>query len=227
MRGTFGLIAAATMALGPLLAWLQVVPALAGFVLYALGGLAATIAGLAAAVRLLRRRPLGRSGAVAMGAGLLFALIAARGAGAPRINDFTTDLADPPAFRKAATLPANAGRNLDYPARFADIQRQCCADLRPAKLALAGSEALRRVRNVAEGLPAWQVTAADEQAGTLEAVATSRLFGFQDDVVVRVRAQPDGTSRVDVRSKSRDGQGDLGANAARIRGFVAALEAAR
>jgi uncharacterized protein (DUF1499 family) len=56
-------------------------------------------------------------------------------------------------------------------------------------------------------------------------MATSRLFGFHDDIAIRVRPEADGTSRIDVRSKSRDGQGDLGVNAARIRTFVAALEA--
>ena len=70
------------------------------------------------------------------------------------------------------------------------------------------------------------VTWRDPSAGLLEAMATSRLFGFHDDVAIRVRREADGTSRVDVRSKSRDGQGDLGVNAARIRTFVGAIEAA-
>jgi uncharacterized protein (DUF1499 family) len=150
-------------------------------------------------------------------------VIAARGAGAPRINDFTTDPADPPAFRHAATLPANAGRDLGYPPSFASVQQTCCADLRPARLRVAPAEAFGRARTAAERMPAWTITHADPEAGTIEAVATSRLFHFQDDIVIRVR--PDGGgSRVDVRSKSRDGQGDFGANAARIRAYVAELE---
>ena len=72
-------------------------------------------------------------------------------------------------------------------------------------------------------MPGWTITAVDPEKGLIEAVSVSRVFGFADDVVVRIR--PEGTgSRVDVRSKSRDGQGDLGANAARIRAYVAALE---
>ena len=63
-------------------------------------------------------------------------------------------------------------------------------------------------------------------AATLEAVVTSRLFGFQDDIAIRVRPDSDGTSRIDMRSKSRDGKGDQGANAARIRSFVGAVEGA-
>jgi uncharacterized protein (DUF1499 family) len=41
--------------------------------------------------------------------------------------------------------------------------------------------------------------------------------------VIRVRPQADGSSRVDMRSKSRDGQGDMGVNAQRIRDYIAAV----
>ena len=44
------------------------------------------------------------------------------------------------------------------------------------------------------------------------------LFRFVDDIVVRIRTAPGG-SIVDVRSTSRVGESDLGANAARIRAF--------
>jgi uncharacterized protein (DUF1499 family) len=64
--------------------------------------------------------------------------------------------------------------------------------------------------------------AVDPAAGTLEANETTRLFHFVDDVVVRVRPS-DGGSVVDVRSKSRDGRGDMGVNAKRIRAFRDAL----
>ena len=75
-------------------------------------------------------------------------------------------------------------------------------------------------------MPGWEVVGLDESNGTIEAVATSTVFGFQDDVAIRVR--PDGASSVvDVRSKSRDGKGDLGANAERIRQYVAVVETAR
>ena len=49
-----------------------------------------------------------------------------------------------------------------------------------------------------------------------------RIFRFRDDFVVRVR--PDGeATRVDMRSKSRVGKGDLGANAKRIEQFFQGL----
>jgi len=50
-------------------------------------------------------------------------------------------------------------------------------------------------------------------------VATSDLCRFHDDFAVRVRPD-DGGAVVDMRSKSRDGKGDLGANAERIRSFL-------
>lgn len=224
--GSIGLIAAVAFVVGPVLAWLGVLPAFGGFLIFALGGLLALVAGVAAIVRLARGRGLTPGGVVAMAAGVVFVLLAVRSARAPRINDFTTDLADPPAFQHAASLPANAGRDMTYPARFAAIQRACCADLRPAELHVPPGDAFTRAQSVAAGMPSWTVTRTDPAAGMIEAVATSRLFHFQDDIAIRVR--PDGNgSRVDVRSKSRDGQGDLGVNAKRIRTYVAALEASR
>jgi hypothetical protein len=141
------------------------------------------------------------------------------------INDFTTDVGDPPAFRHAGTLAANRGRDMSYPTAFAPVQRGCCADLRPARLRLGTKDALARARAVAER-SGWEITSADEEAGTLEAIATTPLFGFHDDIAIRVRPDGDGSSRVDVRSKSRDGKGDMGTNAARIRAFVRDVEAA-
>ncbi len=212
------------MVVGPLLAWLRLVPALAGFASFALGGIVATVVGLASVVQVVRGRAFGRGSAVALVAGGLFLILAVRRAGVPAINDFTTDPADPPAFHHAALIPANTGRDMSYPPAFASVQRACCADLHPAKVKASKEEAVARARRVADQMPSWRVTAADPTSGTIEAVATSRLFGFQDDIVIRVRQEPDGTSRIDMRSKSRDGKGDLGVNAARIRAFVAAVE---
>ena len=215
--GSIKLIAVVAFVVGPVLAWLGVVPPFGGFLIFALGGLLALIAGIAALVRLVRGRDVGAGGVAAMLAAVVFVLLAVRSAGAPRINDFTTDVADPPAFAHVT------GRDMTYPPRFAVVQQACCADLRPAHLPVPPAEAFARAQNAAARMPAWTVTHADPASGTIEAVATSRLFHFRDDIAIRVR--PDGNgSRVDVRSKSRDGQGDLGVNAARIRTFVATLE---
>ena len=60
-------------------------------------------------------------------------------------------------------------------------------------------------------------------AGRIEAVATTFWSGFKDDVVIRIAADGPG-SRVDVRSKSRVGKGDLGTNAQRIRAYQRRLQ---
>src|SRR5262249_50794278 len=122
------------MLVGVGLAWLRLVPALAGFGLFALGGLICLVAAVATVVGLLRGRGLRPGGVVAL-AGAAILLIAARpGMGVPRINDYTTDLADPPVFTHVASLPANAGRSMAYPPSFAAEQRVCCADLHAAHL---------------------------------------------------------------------------------------------
>ncbi|WP_404326387.1 DUF1499 domain-containing protein [Aerophototrophica crusticola] len=69
----------------------------------------------------------------------------------------------------------------------------------------------------------WDIVAVEPAEGRVEATATTAWFGFKDDVVVRVRPEGDG-SRIDVRSKSRVGRSDLGANAARIRDYLARLK---
>ena len=58
----------------------------------------------------------------------------------------------------------------------------------------------------------------------VEAYDVTAVFQFVDDVVIRVRPAGDG-SVVDLRSNSRVGGGDLGANAARIRAFREKLSA--
>jgi hypothetical protein len=71
----------------------------------------------------------------------------------------------------------------------------------------------------------WDLIEASTTEGRFEATATTFWYGFNDDVVIRMDPQRDGAVRVDVRSKSRVGVSDVGANAARIRDFVAALQA--
>jgi len=68
----------------------------------------------------------------------------------------------------------------------------------------------------------WDIVAQDASAGTLEATATTALFGFKDDVSIRLSADA-GATKVDMRSVSRVGVSDLGANAARIEAYFAAL----
>jgi uncharacterized protein (DUF1499 family) len=221
--------AAGALALGgPLLASLGAVRPLVGFTMFALGGLLALL-GLVLGALGLRATRGGAAGrgrawfAVVVGAAVLAALLsgALAGRGLPRINDITTNPEDPPVFEAAAREEANRERDMAYPAGFAAQQRVGYPDLAPIPLDVPPAEAFERARRAAAAL-GWEIVMADPARGMLEARSVSRLFRFVDDIAIRVRPDGEG-SVVDVRSKSRDGRGDLGANAKRIRAFAAEL----
>lgn len=219
-----GLLGAALLLAGPALGWGRVTPALAAFYIFALGGLLSTVVAATGLVQAARGRGfsgLGRTCAL-VGAMIFVSLLATR-PGGPMINDFTTDTSNPPSFQNAAGLPANQGRNLGYDPSFAPQQESCCSDLQPVRPDMPMKEAFALALATAREMPSWTVVWNDPQAGQIEAVSQSSIFGFEDDVAIRVR-DGGGKSVVDMRSKSRDGRGDLGANAARIRAYVSALE---
>lgn len=142
----------------------------------------------------------------------------------PRINDVTTDTTNPPPFVVTLQLRRGAATPAGYEGeRVARLQHEGYPDIAPLLLRLPSDEVFRRVDRVAMSL-GWEVVARAPQDGRLEAVVTSDWFGFRDDVVVRIRAEGEGT-RVDIRSKSRVGQSDLGVNARRVRAFLAQLKA--
>ena len=161
VRNIIGLLAALATATGPLIAHFRVVPPLGGFALFALGGLVSVVTGLVSIVQVVRGAGLTLGGGLGVLAGLCFFGIASQGAGHPRINDFTTDPSDPPAFRFAATLAPNRGRDLGYPQAFAAVQHACCADLHPAKVAAPPRAAYDRALALATAHPDWTVTQAD------------------------------------------------------------------
>lgn len=65
----------------------------------------------------------------------------------------------------------------------------------------------------------WEIVTADAPAGLIEATHASPWWGFKDDMAIRIRAEGEGT-RVDMRSVSRVGVSDLGANARRVSAFL-------
>jgi uncharacterized protein (DUF1499 family) len=132
---------------------------------------------------------------------------------APLINDVTTTPDAPPRFRSA--LPG-------YPADNAALQRKAYPDLKPAARPEAPAGAYAVALAAARRMPRWNVVTEDAKAFAIEAVATTGLMRFKDDVVIEVRPEGSGSS-VHVRSRSRVGRGDLGANAARIRAYLLEL----
>jgi uncharacterized protein (DUF1499 family) len=136
----------------------------------------------------------------------------------PPFNDVTTDVKDAP------LLPSSPNPTKGYPAAWVEEHEKRYAALGPVESAAPPAETYARALALAREMPSWEIVAEDPEAGTIAVVATSRLFGFKDDVAIRVRASGPG-SRMDLRSRSRFGRSDLGANAARIRDFIARFEA--
>ncbi|MGH7933802.1 MAG: DUF1499 domain-containing protein [Candidatus Binataceae bacterium] len=162
----------------------------------------------------------------------------------PPINDITTDINHAPEFVHAQQLPGNHGRDLVYDkAKYAAAQTKGYGEVEPLKLGDPPDVAFQKVEIVAGEIPHWRITYTDPKTRTLEGVATSMLFHFKDDFVIVVLPQGDQApagpglsgaaanapaassgSLVEMRSKSRDGIGDLGVNYRRIKSFFHTLE---
>lgn len=201
--------------------------------LFGYGGLVALAGGVVSLAGLAHARLARRGGAFLALAGLVIGVVAARTMAAqlrlarsvPPINDVSTDLANPPEFVTARTHAFWQGKDMAYPAGFADSVRRGYPDLAPLVLPLPAARAYALARETAQRMPRWEITGTDSAGGRLEATATTRWFGFKDDLVIRVAPLGGGTDSavVDMRSKSRVGRSDVGANAARIRAYLAAL----
>jgi uncharacterized protein (DUF1499 family) len=141
------------------------------------------------------------------------------------IHDVSTDTANPPQF--VAVMPlraaAKAANSTDYDAKTAQLQKETYPDIGPLHLDLPPSQALDRTLAAARSM-GWEIVASDPAQGRIEATATTFWFGFKDDIVVRLAAEGTG-SRVDVRSLSRIGSSDVGANAQRIRAYLEKVKA--
>ena len=145
--------------------------------------------------------------------------------GFPAIHDITTDSGDPPRFAAVVAVRGAAANTLEYGGTaVAAAQRAAYPELAPLTVSQSPTQTLGLAREAAEAM-GWEIVAVDQGAGRLEATDTTFWFGFRDDIVVRVRSAADG-ARVDVRSVSRVGVGDLGANAVRITSFLNRLAAA-
>jgi uncharacterized protein (DUF1499 family) len=229
LLAALSLLALAASPLGWRAGWL---PLMAAFGLLMLAAIAAVLGAVLAALALaLARRRLGNlrilllAGVLLLGAAFVLLPLRVGLSRAPVIHDITTDADNPPAI--VAALPARAAEHA-APAAYggpaiAAQQRAAYPDIAPVILALAPAKAFDLALATARAMPRWRITASDPAAGRIEASQASFWFGFVDDIVIRVAADGDG-SRVDIRSLSRQGKGDLGVNAARVRAYIAALK---
>ena len=206
-----------------------VLPLGAAFLALAVGVLLSVVVLVVAVTTLVRgrgmpgsRRPVMVAAAVAVVTGLGPLAVVVPALGLPAIHDISTDLDDPPSFDAVVPLRADAPNSLEHGGPdVAAAQRAAYPEIETLLLSRPPEAVVELAREAAEAL-GWAIVAVNAGAGRVEATETTSWFGFKDDIVVRVRSG-DGGTRVDVRSVSRVGLGDLGANAARIREFLERL----
>lgn len=178
----------------------------------------------------------------------------AQAAALPPLHDIQTDWADPIQFSQtlmaartadgetnpvldAPTVPdyaeqrwpGTAGRLVSEIQEEAEIKEAGKGTVYPKMETLYFDAQPSEVAGVAEQImrkKGWDlVSSASEDAAAiqLEATATSGWFGFKDDIAVRIRVA-NGATEVDIRSTSRVGLSDLGANSTRVYGLMIELE---
>jgi len=147
----------------------------------------------------------------------------------PWIYDITTDPIDPPLYNMLAKARSRDANPIVYPGlAVAELQLEAYPDIEPLDADIDTRSAYKAALAVINRRR-WRVLGEREPdqgrpEGRIEAVARTPIMGFPDDVVVRVRPF-EGGARVDVRSSSRYGAFDFGANAARVRSLIEDIEA--
>lgn len=153
---------------------------------------------------------------------------------APPIHEITTDFENPPAFVDIVPLREETGATNEpqYVANFkrkfgerdfeVDVmaaQKETYGDIEPVRIEGTNYEAVFDRALQAVNDMGWTLVSANPQLGRIEAYDKTAWFGFIDDVVIRVEAAPM-AYEIDIRSKSRIGIGDAGANAERVRKYL-------
>lgn len=201
---------------------------------YALGSLLLLIAAITAGLGLIRSgglrgatsRPLAW---LALLAGLAVTanngFVMSQARGTPAIHDISTDTDSPPAFVKIVALRLAAAANpSEYEgAETAIEQHRAFPDLQPLLVNQSANVVFADAMEVVAD-NGWTLVDANETEGRIEATAETGWVRFKDDVVIRIQPTASGT-RIDVRSKSRLGRGDMGVNARRVRNFLRSLQA--
>jgi uncharacterized protein (DUF1499 family) len=210
---------------------LEIVPALATFAAALVFAALAILLAFAGFV-VIWRQGLGGLGRALLGLFLGLLLLAyptylgIRAMRLPEIADVTTDTSNPPRFDVLARLRPR-GRS-DYPGpSAAALQRGAYPDVAPLELDVptktAYDAALALVTKRKWNVVDSRSPTLTRRDGVIEAVARTPIMGFRDDVVIRITPLGQGT-RVDMRSASRFGNHDLGANASRVRSLLEDLD---
>lgn len=137
----------------------------------------------------------------------------------PFLHQVSTDTVNLPQFEKVITLRGENSNPLAYDReKLAPLQLAAYPELQSIISKLNTEQAFSKSVKTANEL-GWEVVAQNQQEGIIEAVDTTLLWRFKDDIAIRIEATETG-SKIDLRSISRVGGTDLGANAARITKFI-------
>ncbi|HZZ59952.1 MAG TPA: DUF1499 domain-containing protein [Roseiarcus sp.] len=148
----------------------------------------------------------------------------------PPINQVSTDPASPPPFM-FSTKARKARAGFEPPPlgeRTQAAQRAAYPDLETVKVEMDSSEAYRLALGAASDL-GWRIVDAEppnlagDGSALIEATDRSLFFGLVRDIAIRIRPGATRTA-IDVRSASRLGRHDFGANAERVRRFIEAVK---
>jgi hypothetical protein len=148
----------------------------------------------------------------------------------PMLSDISTDLTDPPPLDAAAGLRSGDMNPVAaITAEHAAFQAEAYPEVTGRRYPLSAD----RVEELAAALVldnGWTLIAPPQPPGPsgdgmIEALARTAILALPVDVSIRITDEGD-TAYVDMRSASRYGRHDLGDNAARITGFLTALDAA-
>ena len=152
----------------------------------------------------------------------------------PRIHDITTDTQNVPTFSqhmleiRAKTKDVNS---VDYIGKkdqregqlYSVLQSRAYPNIRPLILSENPEQVFGQALATAKQM-GWTVHTEDLDQGIIEATATTFWYGFKDDIIIHIHAGEGGGTVLNMRSISRVGQSDLGANAKRITKFTNALK---
>ena len=155
----------------------------------------------------------------------------------PFIHDITTDTQNPPEFTDAILSERALVENVntvDYIGKMENdrdkklvsvLQTRAYPDISTLVVSDPPDVVFGKAKAAAASL-GWKIKSENVEAGLIEATDTTFWYGFEDDIVIRVAPSEGGGSVVDIRSVSRVGKSDIGANAKRIRAFLKIMRAA-
>lgn len=204
----------------------QLIPFKAAFGSFALAALVISIVALIALVMLvlsfgpiqMASRPLILIAfAVGVVPLVMIVLLVGKGLQVPKIHDISTNLDDNIVFEKAPALRKAGENSLGLPSEKVIRLHREFYQLQPLVFDDKANNVYRRALEIANEL-GWDIHYQNDERLVFEATDTTALFGFVDDIGVRIR-ETEGKSVVDVRSVSRVGVSDLGANAKRVLRF--------